>query len=162
MIPRRKLVLGAALAATLGASWWASTLEQELPPEPAGRRGAAPRPVAAAGAPASAMSLSALDAPRPPLPELTGFFAPRSFQPPPPPPPPRARPTAPPLPFRYVGALEEEGGRAVFLLEGTQVRMVRAGDALGGQYRVDRITPAAVEFTYLPLQERQTLATGRP
>lgn len=162
MIPRRNLLLGLALAATLGATWWASTLDQDEPAELAGQADPAPRARARPAAAPGGLALAALEAPRPALPELAGFLAPRSLQPPPPPPPPPPKPKAPPLPFRFVGALEEEDGRAVFLLEGNQVRMVRAGEALGSDYRVERITPAAVEFIYLPLKERQTLATARP
>jgi hypothetical protein len=161
MIARRQLLLGGALAAALGAAWWASTLEQDTP-EPVGRS-QMPRASRSAAAPtAPAASLAALDAPRPPLPEMPGLFEPRSLQPPPPPPPPPPKPQAPTLPFRFVGAVEEGGERSVFLLEGTQVHMVRAGDLLGSQYRVERITASSVEFTYLPLKERQILATTRP
>jgi hypothetical protein len=162
MIPRRKLLLGLALAATLAATWWAASLEEGTPEPTAGDRASAVSPSRSGGAPAAAVSLASLDAPRPALPALPGFLQPRSLQPPPPPPPPASKPKAPPLPFRFVGAIEEGDGRAVFLLEGIQVRVVRAGDELGGQYRVERITPASVEFIYLPLKERQILATARP
>lgn len=161
MIGRRQAVLALALAATLGAVWWASTLEQEDAADsaPAARRSEA-RPSRPAAAPAP--SLASLEAPRPALAEPPALFQPRSLQPPPPPPPPAPKPQAPALPFRFVGAVEEGGERAVFLLEGTQVRMVRAGEQLGSQYRVERITPAFIEFTYLPLNQRQTLSTARP
>ena len=96
------------------------------------------------------------------MPEPPELFQPRSLQPPPLPPPPPSKPQAPTLPFRFVGALEEGGERSVFLLEGTQVHLVRAGDQLGSQYRVEKITPSSIEFTYLPLHERQILATARP
>ena len=163
MIARRQIVLGAALLATVGAAWWASTLEQEEPESTSAvQRGEAPRRNRPAAVAAPAGSLAALDAPRPSLAEPPGLFAPRSLQPPPPPAPPPPKPQAPALPFRFVGAVEEGGERAVFLLEGTQVRMVRAGDQLGSQYRVEKITPSSIEFTYLPLKERQILATARP
>lgn len=162
MIQRRKRVLGAALAATLAAVWWASSLEQEADGPGTGGRADAPRRTRPAAGTASPSTLAALEAPRPALPEQSGLFQPHSLQPPPPPPPPPPKPQAPPLPFRFVGALEEGGDRAVFLLEGTQVFMVRAGEQVGSQYRVERITPTSVEFTYLPLKERQILATARP
>ena len=159
------MILGAALAATLAAVWWTSTLEQEADSPAAGGRAEAPRRARpAAGTASSSATLAALEAARPALPEQSGLFHPHSLQPPPPSPPPASppKPHAPPLPFRFVGALEEGGDRAVFLLEGTQVLMVRAGEQLGSQYRVERITPTSVEFTYLPLKERQILATARP
>lgn len=162
MIARRQLVLGVALAATLGAVWWASTLEQEPPAPPAGRRAAvapaSPRQATPGGGP---VTLAGLDAPRVVLPEFSGFLQPKSLQPPPPPPPPPPKPQAPPLPFRFVGAVEEGGQRSVFLMDGTQVRVVKAGDDLGA-YTVEQITPGAIEFTYKPLKQRQTLATARP
>lgn len=161
MIPRRQLMLGAALVATLGAVWWASTLEQESDAAP-DQVAATSRPASRGATTAGPRSLAVLVAPRPPLPELQGFLQARSLQPPPPPPPPPPKPRAPTLPFQFVGALDEDGGRAVFLLEGTQVHMVRPGDTLGGRYRVERITATSVEFIYLPLKERQSLATNRP
>lgn len=157
---RRRFALAAALLGTLAATWWASTLEE------AGGEAAAPRP-RLAGRPkdpaAPPVTLADLARPRPALTGLAeGFLAPRSFQPPPPAPAQPPKPSAPPLPFRYVGGLEEGAERSAFLLEGAQVRVVKAGDELGGVYRVERVTSAAIEFTYLPLQERQVLLTARP
>ncbi|MBL8446818.1 MAG: hypothetical protein JNJ44_05315 [Zoogloeaceae bacterium] len=164
MIPRRSQILIVALAATLGATWWASTLEEGGPAgPPPSRRGndAMPRKEASPASVAP-LTLASLEDPRPGLPELKQFFKPRSFQPPPPPPPPPPKPQAPPLPYRFVGAVEDQGERSVFLMEGTQVMMVRAGDELGGRYRIERVSDQAIEFTYLPLQQRQTLPTSRP
>lgn len=161
MISRRHALFGLALAATLAATWWASQVEEEPAETPAEHPEAA-RPRRAAAPAAPAPTLAGLDAPRAMPADSPELFQPRSLQPPPPSPPPPPPPQAPALPFRFVGALEEGGERAVFLLEGTQVLMVRAGDQLGGQYRVERITPTSVEFTYLPLKQRQTLATTRP
>jgi hypothetical protein len=161
MTARRQWLLGAALAATLGASWWASTLEEGEVEPAAPRRSEAARPSRSA-APAAPLTLAGLDAPRPPLAEAPGLFQPRSLQPPPPPAGPPPKPHAPPLPFRFMGAMEEGKARSAFLLEGNQVRVVQAGDLLGSQYRVDSITATAIEFTYLPLKERQTMPTTRP
>jgi hypothetical protein len=84
-------------------------------------------------------------------------FAARSFSPPAQATPaPREKPTAPPLPFRYIGKLLDEGRLAVFLQRGGESFSVAAGDTIG-EYRVDAITDAAITFTYLPLKTKQTL-----
>lgn len=162
MIPRRSLILLIALATTLAATWWASTLDDgDAAPPPARVRGGEAVPGKTVPS-AATLTLASLEDPRPGMPELKQFLKPRSFQPPPPPPPPPAKPQAPPLPYRFVGAVDDQGDRSVFLMEGTQVMMVRAGDELGGRYRVERVSDQAIEFTYLPLKQRQTLQTSRP
>jgi hypothetical protein len=99
-----------------------------------------------------------------------------SFEPPPPPPPPPPKPVAPPLSFKYLGALGDtdvDAGntstagaaapkeRAVFLDSGGQLLIARKGDTIAGQYRVIEITDTSMQFEYLPLAERQTLNFGR-
>ena len=68
-----------------------------------------------------------------------------------------AVPSAPPLPFRYVGRAVEDGRTAVFLERGNVNYSVAQGEQAGRDYRVERITEASVTFTYLPLGEHQTL-----
>jgi hypothetical protein len=96
-------------------------------------------------------------------------FAPRSWAPaqveaPPAPaaraPPPPAAPVAPPLPYRYLGQLSEQGRTVVFLARGEAPVDGRVGEVLDGTYRIERIADSAVEFTYLPLNERQVLQVG--
>lgn len=87
---------------------------------------------------------------------------PRPVAPPSPPPPPVVvAPSAPALPFRFLGRVQGAQGQgadvAVFLSAGTSVLRVRAGDTLLGQYRVDAIEPGAIRFTYLPLGQQQSL-----
>lgn len=96
------------------------------------------------------------------------LFAVRSWQPPPPPPRPVAAvqdlapPSAPPLPFRYLGRMEDGGRITVFLGEGAQtVRVVRQGDQLS-DYRIDEISAQGMRLTYLPLQQPQQLLFGSP
>ena len=95
-------------------------------------------------------------------------FAARSWLPPapppvavvaPPPPPPASAPaTAPPLPFAFVGGIEEgPGGSRTFLSANDALYVVSAGDVLEGIYKVESVTPAAVVFIHLPTGERQTL-----
>jgi hypothetical protein len=98
------------------------------------------------------------------------IFTPRSWllpPPPPPPPPPPAPPApsvvapppvAPPLPFAFVGALDEKGkSRQVFLSKGDQLIVVKASDVVDATYRIDQITDNSVVITYLPLNQQQTL-----
>lgn len=80
----------------------------------------------------------------------------------PPPPPPPPPPTAPVLPFTVVGGISgqqiAEGRPVVFLRQRDEVLVVRPGDEIDKTYRVETITLEKIEFTYLPLQQRQTLS----
>lgn len=66
------------------------------------------------------------------------------------------RPAAPPLPFRYLGKMLEDGRLAVFLARGDESLSVKAGQRIG-EYRVDKVTETEVVFTYLPLKTKQSL-----
>lgn len=166
----RHVLLAVALLATLAASWWAVNEESGgdvvQPVERAPRSRLASGQGKSGDAPAStAGNLARLDVVRAPWPELGDPLARIvSFAPPPPPSAPAGpvEPQAPPLPFRYVGAIDDAQGKAVFLLEGAQVRVARQGEEIAGRYRVERITPSAVEFTYLPLKKIQTLNRQNP
>lgn len=96
-------------------------------------------------------------------------FAVRNWAPPPPPPPPPLppppvpEPTAPALPFRYMGRQERPGSaeRTVFFLtRGGQVHAVATGESLGSDYRFDGMEQGVLRFTYLPLSVSQELNTG--
>ena len=67
-----------------------------------------------------------------------------------------AKREAPPLPFRYLGKMVEDGKLSVFLANGNESITVRGGERLG-DYRIDKITEAEVRFTYLPLKTKQSL-----
>jgi hypothetical protein len=67
-----------------------------------------------------------------------------------------AKREAPPLPFRYLGKMVEDGKLSVFLANGDETVTVHAGQRIG-DYRVDKITEAEVRFTYLPLKTKQSL-----
>jgi hypothetical protein len=96
-------------------------------------------------------------------------FAPLSWLPPPPKPlppaappapPAVAAPTAPPLPFTFVGLLEQGLGLSqpkAFLARGDALLVVATGDTLETNYSVDSITPQQITLTYLPLKTRQIL-----
>ncbi|MDD2700761.1 MAG: hypothetical protein PHH36_05925 [Sideroxydans sp.] len=90
---------------------------------------------------------------------ITSWYVP---PPPPPPPPPAApvAPTAPPLPFTYIGRYEDAPTQLVILLRGEHMYTVSEGEVIENTYRVEHVTPAAVELVYLPLNIKQTLKTG--
>lgn len=70
--------------------------------------------------------------------------------------------TAPPLPFTVAGAIRgkqiAEGHPVAFLRQQDEILVVRSGDLIGQSYRVENITAEKIEFTYLPLKQRQTLS----
>jgi hypothetical protein len=81
--------------------------------------------------------------------------------PPPPPTPPPEPPRAPPLPFRYLGLLNDGAGRITyFLIRGAATLSVSVGDKFDGTYSLDSADGGALQFTFLPLKERQSLAIG--
>jgi hypothetical protein len=94
----------------------------------------------------------------------TAVFAPKSWQPAAPPslpavaaPPPPAPPAAPPLPFVYLGDYLQDGTLLLFLAQGERNHAVKAGTVIDETWRVDRVSKAAIEFTYLPLNLPQSL-----
>jgi hypothetical protein len=94
-------------------------------------------------------------------------FAPKGWLPPPPPPaplgpaaaaPPPPPPTAPPVPFRFVGLIEERSAKpAAFIAKGEALYVVHVGDVVETNYRVESFNSAQVVVIYLPLQQRQTI-----
>ncbi|HSV35144.1 MAG TPA: hypothetical protein VLI46_06285 [Ramlibacter sp.] len=175
----RRVWLVVMLAATLLATWWAGSVEEEAvaaaqaaprvapsaDKQGAGNRG---NPGRAAIDPQAALlaQLSRMGAVRELMPQPSRDpFAATSFQPPPPAPTPAAvaiaKPAAPPLPFQYQGLLRQDGKLAVFLADGSELLIAREGEMLAGQYRVERLTEQEIVLHYLPLGERQTLNFGK-
>jgi hypothetical protein len=67
------------------------------------------------------------------------------------------KPTAPALPFAYIGKVIEDGKLTVFLSRGGESYSVAPGDTIGPDYRVDAVSDAEIPFTYLPLKTKQKL-----
>jgi len=94
------------------------------------------------------------------------LFAPHSWYVAPPPPPPVAEeappaPTAPPLPYTYVGSYAPSGERATyFLARGDRVVDAHVGDKLEGSLLFEKVEGGQLVFNYLPLNIRQTLPAG--
>ncbi len=87
--------------------------------------------------------------------------------PPPPPPPPPAPapepppPQAPPLPFKYMGMLQESPERTVwYLLQGERLVVAATGEQIDATYRIDGADGGQLRLTFLPLNQRQSLSIG--
>ncbi len=68
-----------------------------------------------------------------------------------------SRPVAPPLPFRYIGTLTQDGKTEVFVMRGDDIISIAPGQKIDAEYRVDGITESSISMTYLPLKTRQAL-----
>lgn len=94
------------------------------------------------------------------------LFAARSWFVPPPPPPaaapaPPPEPTAPPLPYTFVGSYAPQGDAPVFFLaRGDRVIDAHIGDRLDGIYQFESADASQLVFNYIPLNIRQSLAGG--
>lgn len=111
------------------------------------------------------VNLSALTVARDPGDARELFEAKSWFVAPPPPPPapptPPPEPTAPPLPFRFVGRLDDGSGSVTYFVnQGTSLRAMKVGESIDGTYRFDSDSGGVLQFTFLPLNTRQTLAIG--
>ena len=67
------------------------------------------------------------------------------------------KPEAPALPFRYMGKVIEDGKLEILLLRGDEHFSVTAGQKIGDEYRLDKVTTSSLTFTYLPMKKKQTL-----
>jgi hypothetical protein len=57
-----------------------------------------------------------------------------------------------------ISGADVTGGQPVaFLQQQDRLLIVHAGESVGGSWRVESITPQRIEFTYLPLMQRQSL-----
>ena len=153
-----------ALAATLVAAWFAPRQEEEeinLAPrvqntEPPARN---VRGDAAPGKPARILEIRARQSGED---EDSLFLAPDWGYYAPPIPQEEAQPvveapSAPPLPFKFMGRYEENGQNRVFLRENDQTWIVGVGDTLAGVYKVENIGKHFIGLRYLPLGEEQVL-----
>lgn len=175
LAPRwRRIVLFGLLGLTVAAMKWVDGEPQVAPSAQAREEGARPtgpaaRPVEQAPVPGLDLSRLRRDS----IPVRGDAFGPRNWDPPPPkvvraarvetvvaPPPPP--PQAPPLPFTYLGRLDEGNRTTVFLAGPSKDHAVTTGAVIDGVYRVDEITPQRVVVTYLPLGQQQSLSIGTP
>ncbi|AGZ35369.1 hypothetical protein C4Q28_13845 [Pseudomonas sp. SWI6] len=69
-------------------------------------------------------------------------------------------PTAPELPFQFVGRLGDRDDLQIFLQRGEKLYVVRQGDVIDDTYRLDRVSANELDLVYLPLHQSQTLSVG--
>jgi len=96
-------------------------------------------------------------------PTTAELFKPKSWYvaPPPPPPAPPPPPTAPPLPFEFLGKVENPDGTFTIFLSGhDRVYLIKGGETIDGMYHVDGIKDGQLVLTYLPLQIQQFMTLG--
>lgn len=157
---RRWIGLGALLAAALAVRVGLPTSASA----PGDVVGAVERPQTARApeSSADAVAASQWSFDRPPISTPPSDpFAPRALPPPQAPPPPVAveapRPSAPPLPFKFMGRLEGDHVNAVFVTRENRVLTIEPGEQIEEHYRVESIGETEIVFSYLPLAERQVL-----
>lgn len=175
----RGWLLWGALLVTLGLVYWVSQQTEEVPEaadvlvmhpgnpaKAATVRVQASSPVASETAPAVQLANNGFIWQRPALvPKARhALFATHAWLPPPVKPAPPPPPVAPPVPFAYVGSMEEmPEGHTVILMQQKKLLMPRMGTQVTPQWRLDREDAQSVYFTYLPLNQPKLLSkTGKP
>lgn len=95
---------------------------------------------------------------------ITELFAAKTWQAPAPQfkPAPVAPPSAPSLPFVYLGKMAYDGNVTVFVSKQDSNYAVREGDVIDATYKVDAIKGSLMTLTYLPLNMKQTMHIGDP
>ncbi|WP_374350013.1 hypothetical protein [Chitinimonas sp.] len=173
---QRWMLWGSLLLATVVAAIY--------PTEPAGSAAAEvaserrpPKAAAqpAVSAPVVAKSADVAPLARDDLPELAGDpFAPVSWEAPPKPavvpsvaPPPQpvgpVEPQEPPMPYRFLGRMQEEGGQTViYLARGQDSLVAHAGEALDSQYKLVSVEARKLVIEYLPLGRQHELSIEAP
>ena len=77
--------------------------------------------------------------------------------------PPSSPPVAPPVPFAYMGKLENSPkGTLIFLLANNQLYSVTRGESVTPQWRLDMENENMLRFTYLPLGLPAVLLKSAP
>jgi hypothetical protein len=90
------------------------------------------------------------------------LFTAHEWLPPPPKPQPPPPPKAPPLPYTYVGSLQDvPEGSTVILMQQKKVLMPRLKSQVTAQWRLDREDEQSVYFTYVPLNQSVVLSKAK-
>lgn len=162
-VPRRRLILGSALAVTLALAAWIAMApdpaDDEVAPAAADEQAARRQAGRTGGGPSEL---------RPERPaagegEVRDLFAPQAWVIPNAPATAAGQPAAPqvpPLPFTYFGRLIDGARVTLYLAAPDRNLAVRRGDVIDGTWRIEAIRPGSVVFRYLPLGRTQTLETG--
>ena len=168
----RQWTLVGALGVTLVATWWAAQIEESgivgvaEVVEPTGRRQSPHTTQLRTGVPATVSASEAeLAVLRDPWPasgaNLLQSSVPAKVTLHGDPAGSTAMATVPALPFTFIGSVERGSRRTVMLMEDDVLHLVGVHERIGERYRVERVTPTQIEFTYLPTQQRQVLEIGQ-
>ena len=60
--------------------------------------------------------------------------------------------------FKYLGRVTEGEETRIFLALAERNYIVRPGESINSQYRLDEVSEDAITLTYLPLKAKQVLA----
>jgi hypothetical protein len=69
-------------------------------------------------------------------------------------------PTAPPMPFQFIGRMDDRTDLQVFLQNGEKIYVVRKGDVIDDTWKIEGISDLELSLVYLPLHLSQTLSVG--
>ncbi|WP_338845800.1 hypothetical protein V8J88_19005 [Massilia sp. W12] len=69
-------------------------------------------------------------------------------------------PLAPPLPFQYLGQLQQDGVTYFLLQHGTRFLSVQSGQQIDPHYVLQKAQGNQLHFVYLPLRQEQILKPG--
>ena len=76
----------------------------------------------------------------------------------------RSEPSAPPLPFSYLGSVIENGEKKIFLNMGEQMLIVKVGELIDDRYKLIAIEKignrSRLKFSYLPMKLTQTMVVN--
>lgn len=159
----RRLTLLLALSGSLAATFWVRGEDDAAETAVAVPSRSSDRTTEPAEPPAQTIALDRLGKRVLPDTDADPFRAKSWYVPPPPPPPaPPPKPTAPPLPFQYVGKFEESaGGKVViYLAKGNESFAVSPGDKFDSAYQFEAIERGQMVIVYLPLSIKQRLPVG--
>ena len=74
----------------------------------------------------------------------------------------RQPPAAPPLPFRFIGRVYQDGGTQAYVARGAKIIAVRKGDVVDNDYRVEKLGATELVFTHIPSGSRQVMQFTPP
>lgn len=66
-------------------------------------------------------------------------------------------PMAPPIPYTYIGQIEEEGKVQFFVMQQNKLINLKIGQIISGQWRLDSETASHLNWTFMPMGLPQTL-----
>jgi hypothetical protein len=71
-------------------------------------------------------------------------------------------PAAPPLPFRFIGRVYQEGETQAYVARGAKVYAVKKGDVVDNDYRVEKLGATEMVFMHIPSGSRQVMQFTPP